>query len=297
VNAAVRPGDHDDRSVRLSGILGEGTTVAIFRRRTARSDRALEPDGAAAAPPVAVADVGPAGDVSADVRLPPDIVTVMEGFGRYSFDPSDPHHAGVDPWESYIAAVWPFARDDPDGFSAALAERTLPRGGWAVYGAAHAVVELTDRADGTPAHRALMDASLRFLRGNGVPMTQLTGYEKAHWNNREGAFESWLAPRTPPEPGTARITPLLPREIRRVAQLENRPDANLYTVQLGADGRHTVVIDARWSDEDPRRVRSVWHAENTLHDLYVEIGWSLQTPPHWQHEELTPYIPYARPRI
>jgi hypothetical protein len=221
----------------------------------------------------------------------------MEGFGRYSFDPSDARNAGVDPWESYIGSLWPFARDDPDGFSAAIATKILPRGGWAVYGAAHAVVELTDRADGTPAHQALMDASLGFLRGNGVPMAQLTSYERAHWNQREGAFESWLTPQIPPDPEASRLTPLLPKEVRRIVQLEDRDDANLYFVQLSPDGRHTVTVDARWSDEDPRRVRSAWKTEETLHDLYVEIGWSLQVPPYWHHEELAQYIPYGRPTI
>ncbi|HET9518693.1 MAG TPA: hypothetical protein VFO77_13305 [Actinoplanes sp.] len=242
----------------------------------------------------AVAD---AGDAAADPRLPPNIATVMAGFGQYSFDPSAPQHAGVDPWESYLAALWPFARDDPDGFAAALAEQTLTQGGWAVYGAAHAVVELTDQVGAGPAHRSLLDASLAFLRDNAVPMSRLTGYEKDHWNGRRGAFESWLAPRTPPDEQFALLTPLRPGEVRRVVQLEDRPDANHYTVQLGADGRHTVAVNARWSDDDPRRVRSVWHAEDTLHDLYTEIGWTLQVPPYWHDGELRPYIPFARPGL
>jgi hypothetical protein len=235
--------------------------------------------------------------VRTESRLPPDIVTVMEGFGRWSFDPADPRNAGIEPWESFIADLWPYAREDPDGFSAALAERTLPTGGWAVYGAAHAVVELTDRSDDNPAHQAMMDASLQFLRRNGVPMTQLTGYEKAHWNHRAGAFESWLAPRMPPSPAAAPITPLLPREVRRVVQLDDRDDATVYCVQLGAGGRHIALVDARWGDGDPRRVRSGWTSEDTLHDLYLEIGWSLQVPPYWHHPELTAYIPYSRPLI
>jgi hypothetical protein len=230
-------------------------------------------------------------------RLPNDIVTVMEGYGRYTFNPMDADHAGVDAWESYIAPLWPYAREDPDGFSAALAAETLPKGGWAVYGAAHAVVELTDRSDDNAAHQALMDASLRFLRDNGVPMARLTGYEKAHWNQRNGAFESWLAPRIPPEPDAAPITPLRRGEVRLLVQVEERADTNLYLVRRDPDGRYTVLVDARWSDEDPRRVRTAWTSEETLHQLYVEVGWSLQVPPHRHDPELGPYIPYPRPVI
>jgi hypothetical protein len=270
--------------------------VAIFRRRTARTAAAAE---------TADPDAGPAPGTGlatavadrAGARLPADIVAVMEGFGRWTFDPADPRNAGVEPWESFIAGLWPYAREDPEGFAAALAERILPTGGWAAYGAAHAVVELTDRSGDNPAQQALMDASLRFLRRNGVPMTQLTRYEKAHWNHREGAFESWLAPRVPPRPAAAPITALVPREVRRVVQLEDRADATVYCVQLGTDGRHLALVDARWGDGDRRRVRSVWTAEATLHDLYLEIGWSLQVPPYWHHPELTPYIPYSRPLI
>jgi hypothetical protein len=259
--------------------------VALFRRKAT-------PAPAPTGPTEPTELTGPTTE-----RLPQDVVTVMEGFGRYTFHPMHACHAGVDAWESYLAPLWRFARDDPDGFCAALATRVLPRGGWAVYGSAHAVVELTDRSGDNAHHRALMDASLQFLRSNGVPMTQLTGYEKAHWNQRAGAFESWLAPRVPPQPEAAPITPLLSREVRRVVQLEDRDDANLFLVERGPDGRHTALIDARWSDEDPRRVRSAWTSEDTLHQLYVEIGWSLQVPPHWQDPELAPYIPYARPGI
>jgi hypothetical protein len=267
--------------------------VAFFRRRTSGTDVPLPP---ASRSTTARSEAAPHLTAGVD-RLPPDIVTVMEGFGRYSFNPSDTDNTGVDPWESYLVGLWPFARDEPDEFSAALADRILPRGGWAAYGAAHAVVELTDRADGTPAHQALMDASLHFLRGNGVPMSQLTSYERAHWNHRNGAFDSWLTPRIPPDPESAHLTALLPMEVRRIVQVEARDDADLYFVQLSPDGRHTVTVDARWSDEDPRRVRSAWKTEPTLHDLFVEIGWSLQMPPHWHHEELAPYIPYTRPAI
>lgn len=259
--------------------------MTMFRRQTSRP-----PDRPGAGSGTAVAE-------RAESRLPRDIVAVMEGFGRWSFDPADPHHAGIEPWESFIAGLWPYAREDPEGFSAALAEQTLPKGGWAVYGAARAVVELTDRSVDSPAHQALMDASLQFLRRNRVPMAQLTGYERAHWNRREGAFEPWLVPQAPPPPAATGLIALLPREVRRVAQLLDRDDATILCVQLGAGGRHIAVVDAPWADGDPRRVRSGWTSENTLHELYVEIGWSLQVPPYWHHPELTPYIPYSRPLI
>jgi hypothetical protein len=58
-----------------------------------------------------------------------------------------------------------------------------------------------------------------------------------------------------------------------------------------------AIVDARYSDDDPTRARWVWHRAPTLYQLYLQVGRSLQTPPHWVTSELEAYVPLPPPRV
>jgi len=68
-------------------------------------------------------------------------------------------------------------------------------------------------------------------------------------------------------------------------------------VQRQDDGQYCTLIDARQSDEDPRRTQREWKSAGSLHELYVEIGLSMQTPTYWYDAELEPYFPLPQPKI
>ena len=91
------------------------------------------------------------------------------------------------------SAVYPgeVAKQDPDGFLAALAARTIPVGGWTVYGAMRLAWHFGLLKPGT--HRAAADAiglaALRFVRDSGCPWERLRMDEQALWNRAAG--EEW----------------------------------------------------------------------------------------------------------
>ena len=62
-------------------------------------------------------------------------------------------------------------------------------------------------------------------------------------------------------------------------------------------GGYEALVDARWSDEDPRRSRSHWKSAESLYDLYAQIGNALQTPSPWHDPELGSFFPLPAPRI
>src|SRR5712691_6232044 len=112
--------------------------------------------------------------------LPSDIISMMERFGRYEFNPQTSAYDGEDIGR-LMAELYPFASTDPDGFLVALAEAVLPVGGWAVYGASRTIWELLSSsasAHQNPSYNAIMNAALAFLRTNGVSFMMLRGYER-----------------------------------------------------------------------------------------------------------------------
>ena len=64
--------------------------------------------------------------------LPGDIVSKMERFGRYEFNPQANADGAEDIW-GLMGDLYPKASADSEGFIATLADAVLPVGGWAVY--------------------------------------------------------------------------------------------------------------------------------------------------------------------
>ena len=228
-------------------------------------------------------------------RLPTNIVEIMESFGRFEFDPAG---SGLDSnyvWTSIVGPLLPTATADSASFLRELADAVTPVGGWAVYGGSHLVKELLGGDLNDDSYHAMMSASLDFLRGLGVPAMRLNGYESRFWREHKGRTEPWLRGRS--RPTNPSLTDFAPGEVRRVAQLESRPDSNVIYVRRDADGRFTALVDARCSDDEPRRAQTVWKTMATLYELYCEIAESLQVPTFWAHPELKPFFPLPAPRI
>lgn len=228
--------------------------------------------------------------------LPANIISMMERFGRHEWDPMG--STDTETWSATQEPLWPFASSDPDGFITTLADAVCPIGGWAAYGGARTALNLISPAPlDKPAFRRLMDAALDFLRANGVPPMRLSGYEWDHWIGSGGTIDTWLPLRATPSPEICTIRPLDGGEMRRVTQLTHEQDSNAILIGLDGDGRVTAFIDAKWSDEDPRRVQNPWKSADSLFDLYRDVALAMQTPPYWCDAELEPFFPLAKPSI
>lgn len=105
--------------------------------------------------------------------LPGDIVSKMERFGRFEFDPQGSSGEMGD-FGDLMIELYSFASAEPEGFLVALAEAVLPFSGWAGYGASRTVWEVLSPGRGSPlrehaAYISIMNAAIQFLRANGVP--------------------------------------------------------------------------------------------------------------------------------
>jgi hypothetical protein len=88
----------------------------------------------------------------------------------------------------------------------------------------------------------------------------------------------------------APISAVEPDHTRKVAQLTAEPDSTFILVGAATAGGYCALIDARRSETDPKRRQKVWKVAEGLHELYVDIGVSLQALPYWYDHELRPYL-------
>lgn len=127
--------------------------------------------------------------------LPGNIVSMMERFGRYEFDPQLSGESHEEHWRQ-CAILSPFASTDPRRFMEDLATAVLPTKGWAVYGASRMIWELLSPGSDVqirenPVYIAIMDAAVTFLRTIPGSQGHLRNYEWDYWWNHGGRFESW----------------------------------------------------------------------------------------------------------
>jgi len=231
--------------------------------------------------------------------LPENIVSMMEVAGRFEFDPQE---ATIDAgwvWHHLKRPLLEMARADPEAFLTSLAAAVVPVGGWAVFGAARTLYDVSniDLALKHPAGREILTASLQFLRDHGVPNNRLTGYEWRFWVDNKGAVEQWLPVRPAPSLDQAPITEFEPGEVRRVAQLTEDFNSNVLYVRCDESGEYAAVVDRKWSEEEPRRARNDWIMSDAIDVLYRKIAEALQVPPYWVDPELEAYFPYPRPDL
>lgn len=236
-----------------------------------------------------------------DGLLPPDIVPLMEMYGRNKFDIHGTGVAqGVDTSRILMLEpdLYPVAQADPDAFVTALATAVLPAGGWAAFGAGRLIRELLGNEYSHPASDEIRMAGLQWLRDNGVPATLfLAPVDWEFWLEHGGKTEDWLPARSGYRPNEAHVSDLRIGEMRRVAQLTASPNSNVIYVRRNGDHEYVGVVDAPHSDDDLRRGQFEWHQADSLHGLYVRIGEALRMLPYWCDSELEVFIPLDRPRI
>lgn len=97
-----------------------------------------------------------------------------------------------------------------------------------------------------------------------------------------------------PSAEEAPISEVEPDQTRKVAQLTADADSAFILVGAATAGGYCALIDARRSESAPNRRQMVWKVAESLHELYVDIGVSLQALPYWYHHELRPYLAPTR---
>lgn len=231
-----------------------------------------------------------------------DLASTMARFGRFENDPqaSDENPSWV--YANILAPLYPSATADPVEFVELLEREVSRKGGCGAYGAAHAVWELLTSEQrallrNNRSYVAVVDASLEFLRANGVPPERVRGYEWDHWIEHGGTIDTWIPPRDPPPQAGTRISQLREGELRPIARLTDPADGNIILVRTSAEGGCTAIVDARWSDDDPRRCQTDWESADDLYALYVKVGRWLQVPPPWYDTELEAFFPLPKPKI
>src|SRR5579884_2304820 len=117
-------------------------------------------------------------------KLPGDIVSKLERFGRYEFYSQG---YGFDSAEmgEMLGELYAFASSEPERFVVALAQAALPAGGWAAFGASCILWECFSSDAGAlaqhPAYKAIRDAAINFLRSDGVPPMKVKEYLWRYW--------------------------------------------------------------------------------------------------------------------
>lgn len=236
--------------------------------------------------------------------LPPDIVSMMERFGRHEIDPMRSGDDGYEVFQATQQPLFGWANSDPAGFVKALADVCVPVGGWAVYGADRTVVNLvTDPAVANVSRppapgsdwQRILDGSIEFLRANFVPPMRVPGYMWDRFIETGGTSNTWLDLRPPPNRQSAILTPLAEGEMRSLIKVDPAPDANIiYVCRKGEE--FVAYIDSRRSDDDPTRSQYEWKRAATQFDLYVDLGYAVQTW-DWADPEMEPFFPAPRALI
>ena len=221
----------------------------------------------------------------------------LERFGRHMYDQVERPWPWQSVAEDFLIPMYHCYEAGHDVFLLALADIVGQYGGWAAYGAERLMIEVAGGNLGHPVYGQIMNASLDFLRASGVPPKMVTGYEWEHWLASGGNNESWVRRRPTPTSEQAKISDLSPGETRRLAQLTSDGQSNLFLVRREPSGDYCWIVDARYSDDDPRRTEREQLTARSLHEIYVQIGLSLQVPPYWFDRELEPYFPLPMPAL
>lgn len=228
-------------------------------------------------------------------KMANDLVGGLERFGRSSYNAVDAPW----PWPSaateFILPMYWQYQADPAAFLSTLADLAESMGGWAAYGAERLMSEVADGNLADPAYGRLMNASLSFMRASGIPPMLVTGYEWGYWIDQGGTNETWVARRPIPGLDLAPIPALHIGQSRRIAQLWSDAASAVYLVRCDKPALFSWIIDTPQSDEDPTRAQFAHQTADSLYQIYVRVGLSLQIPPYWHEPELEPYIPLPAP--
>jgi hypothetical protein len=170
----------------------------------------------------------------------------------------------------------------------------------ATVGAYRLLAEFNDKLDDRRFLK-LYDAALDYMRALGFSSGHLTGHEARRWVDTHGdlqsSFDGIFEVAVPSPVHAPSAKPLGPGETRVVALTGPLPDGNAFFAEHRSEGGYVVFLEAPWSIEDPRRVRSDQTdlgVFDSLPDLLRALGDRLRTPPHWVDADLEPYFPRRR---
>jgi hypothetical protein len=226
---------------------------------------------------------------------PPNIVEMMERLGRHEIDLAASTDDPMAIWTHTQAPLVGAATGQPAEFVKALADACVPVGGFAVYGAEKAVVNLIGNHLQSDDWWRILDASLEFLRTNLVPPMRVAGYAWQRFIAAGGTANTWIPLRQPPSREEARLRPIEEGEARRVLVLGGQPDANVLLVTRRGDD-YVGIIDAPWSSDDPTRVQNEWKHFSDQYDLYLEASWNFQLW-HGADPDIEPFMVTPKPLI
>jgi hypothetical protein len=217
-------------------------------------------------------------------RLPADMARQLELHARSVWDLRGGARSPL-----RVDTMYFLAEADRDGFLRELRAVVESGGGWTALGGKYLVTDILPIETDTADFNAIMLAGYQFLRQNGVPPMRLSPNDHTLWQRVNTRGEPWLVWREPP-PDT--LTPLRSGEVRKVAEIK-RADGYANTILVRQDGPSAfrAVIEGAYSEEDPRLSCTDWHTAASLHDLYIRIAESSQTPTDWAAPDLQPYFP------
>lgn len=227
--------------------------------------------------------------------LPPNIIQMMERLGRHELDTAASREDPTAIWAQTLQPLVPAASGQPAAFVRALADTCVPVGGFTVYGADKAVVNLIGHHLQSDDWWRILDASLAFLRANLVPPMRVARYAWRRFIETGGTTDTWIPLRRPPSREEAALHPVTEGEARRLLVLGREPDANVvFVTREGGD--YVAIIDAPRNSDDPRRVQDEWKRLPDQYDLYLEAGRSFQLW-EWADPDIEPFMVTPRPLI
>ncbi|MBB4664812.1 hypothetical protein [Conexibacter arvalis] len=216
--------------------------------------------------------------------------------GRELFRPRD---STFSIYADRVAPTYEAMRIDRQRAIGEIVDAAFAQGGWALY-AGHKLIEETCGLDcREPRYLELLDAALGFLHDRECSGMCLNAPERERWIETNGSMASFwdLDGSAIPPPGSEPpVAELEIGESRLIARLEEREDSNLVFAERSTDGGLAAVIDSVWSDDDPRRSRTVWKTAGDLPSVLRAVADGLPGVPYWASDELRPYLPVRRSR-
>jgi hypothetical protein len=155
-------------------------------------------------------------------------------------------------WVSFHEELESLASDDRKAWVEALSQVIVPVGGVAAYGASTLVMLCLGHPDELDSYCRLLDTALEYLRAEGVPEIELTGYERSYWRGRH-PDEAWLQPVTS-RPAESSLTPLAVGQERKLSVMDGSPDSKAIYVLHSAEGRYAWALDMP-SEDGSGRIR------------------------------------------
>lgn len=220
-------------------------------------------------------------DSGGEITVPEGIVAAMAEYGQQRLHDTD----APGPFHEELESL---AADDQKAWVEALSQVIVPVGGVAAYGASTLVMLCLSHPVELDAYCRLLDTALDYLRENGVPEIELTGYERSYWR-RMHPDEAWLRAVTS-RPAESSLAPLAVGEERKLSVMDASPDSKAIYVLHSAEGRYVWALDIPSEDGSGRTREERGHASD-LSELYADLGENLP-PSYWVDPEFAQFLPF-----